>query len=208
ARVVALTFDDGPWDETTAEVLDLLRTHQLRATFFVVGREASTYPDALRAIVAAGHEVGNHTWTHRRLLGMSQATLASEVERTDAVIRDAQYPGPILFRPPHGKRLLDASYYLAHHDRLAIMWDVQPDSERGIADDPAAMTRHLMQHVKPGAIVLMHVLHPARTASRTALPAMIEALKHTGYRFVTVSELLALEPQHMAEATSVHLWNH
>lgn len=192
-RVVALTFDDGPWAETTPEVLDVLRTHHARATFYVVGREAAEANTALRAIASAGHELGNHGWTHHRLLAMSQAAIAQEIERTDAVIRAAVYTGPITFRPPHGKRLLDAPYYLARHARMTVMWSLQPDSERGLADDPSALTEHVRQRIHPGAIVLLHVLHPARTASRAALPRILDELQRAGYRTVTVSELLALE---------------
>ena len=145
--------------------------------------------------MAAGEEIGNHTWSHPRLLAMSQGAIAGEIERTDAVIRAAGYRGPIYVRPPNGKRLLAAPWYLWRHGRTTITWTLEPDSIPGIADDADAMVTYVRDTVRPGDIVLMHVMYEGRDASRAALPRILEALAADGYRFVTVSELLALRPQ-------------
>lgn len=99
-RLVALTFDDGPTTSHTAEILALLAEHDLRATFFLTGRAMADQPGLTRAIVAAGHQVGNHSWSHPRMLLMGYSRVADEIERTDAGIRAAGYDGEILFRPP------------------------------------------------------------------------------------------------------------
>jgi peptidoglycan/xylan/chitin deacetylase (PgdA/CDA1 family) len=191
-KVVALTFDDGPSSEYAQQVVNVLEAHDATGTFFVIGADAAKDPAALKTLVAAGEEIGNHTWDHPRLLAMSQGAIADEIERTDAVIREAGYEGPILVRPPNGKRLLAAPWYLWRHDRTTVMWSLEPDSIRDIADDPDAMVEHVRDNVQPGDIILMHVMYEGRDASRQALPRILEALADDGYRFVTVSQLLAL----------------
>jgi peptidoglycan/xylan/chitin deacetylase (PgdA/CDA1 family) len=191
-KVVALTFDDGPQPAYAQAVIDTLAAHDATGTFFVVGSDAAASPASLRALVAAGEEIGNHTWSHPRLLAMSQGAIAREIERTDAVIRAAGYRGPILVRPPNGKRLLAAPWYLWRHGRTTVTWTLEPDSIAGIADDADAMAAYVRDTVRPGDIVLLHVMYEGRAASRAALPRILEALSADGYRFVTVSELLAL----------------
>ena len=189
-KVVALTFDDGPAGEYVDEVLADLKRYQARGTFFVVGAAALENGSALPALVAAGHEIGNHSFTHPRLVFVSTATVAREVESTDTVIRSAGFRGPILFRPPYSKRLLSEPYYLWRHGRTTAMWSVEPDSRAAIADDPQAMAKYVADAVRPGSIVLLHVWSGGNSASRAALPLILETLTEKGYRFVTVTELL------------------
>ena len=191
-KVVALTFDDGPVAAHTQEVVDVLEAHDAVGTFFVMGQDAERAPAALKTLVAAGEQIGNHTWSHPRLLGMSQSAIGAEIERTDTAIRAAGYGGPIYVRPPNGKRLLAAPWYLRRHDRTTVMWSLEPDSIGGVMDDPGALVAYVRDNVRPGDIILMHVMYDRRSASREALPRILEALAADGYRFVTVSQLLAL----------------
>ena len=191
--VVALTFDDGPTPGYTEWVLRELADHDAAATFYLTGGASADNPDLLRAIVDAGHELGNHSYTHRRLYFVSDAVVADEVERTDAVFRAAGYTGPITFRPPGCKRLLTTPLYLARHDRTTVTWDLEPDSLGEIADDADALVAHVRDNVRPGSIVLLHVMYEPREATREALPRILSELEAAGYRFVTVSELLALQ---------------
>jgi len=189
-KVVALTVDDGPAGEYVDAVLADLKRYQAQGTFFVVGAAAQENRSALRALIAAGHEIGNHSFTHPRLVFVSTATVAREVEATDRVIRSAGYRGPILFRPPFAKRLVSAPYYLWRHGRTTVMWDIEPDSRAAIADDPQAMANFVADTVRPGSIVLLHVWSGGSSTSRAALPLILKALTDTGYRVVTVTELL------------------
>ena len=100
--------------------------------------------------------------------------------------------GPIYLRPPNGKRLLAAPWYLWRHDRTTVMWSLEPDSIGGIADDPDALVAYVRENVAPGDIILLHVMYESREATRKALPRILKALAADGYRFVTVSQLLAL----------------
>ncbi|HWS89636.1 MAG TPA: polysaccharide deacetylase family protein [Pyrinomonadaceae bacterium] len=191
-RVVALTFDDGPTRDKTAEVMRLLREREVRATFFVTGGELEQNADAGREIVAAGHELGNHSYSHERMVFVTPAYVRREVERTDELIRAAGHSGEIHFRPPYGKKLLALPFYLSRHGRKTITWDVEPDSELRTDADAAAITRHVLDRTRPGSIILLHVMYPNRAETMKAVPPIIEGLRRDGYRFVTVSELLAV----------------
>ncbi|MEV0853063.1 polysaccharide deacetylase family protein [Nocardia fluminea] len=185
-KVVALTFDDGP-TVRTPEVLQTLAQAQVPATFYLVGEDLAAHPEYGTAIVAAGHEIGNHSYTHRRMVLVSGDTVREEIERTDAEIRRAGYPGPISFRPPYGKKLWTLPHYLADHDRTTVTWDVEPDSAGGASRE--AIVGDTLAQARPGSIILLHVMHGRE--SLAAVPEIVAGLRARGYRFVTVSELLA-----------------
>ncbi len=194
-KVIALTFDDGPSKRYTAEIVALLQQQQVKATFFVTGKEAEQNPGEVRQLYQAGHQLGNHSFSHPRMLFMSPAAIADEVERTDAAIRAAGYQGEILFRPPYGKKFVMLPWYLAQHKRLTIMWDLEPETDPKLANDARAMADYVINNTRPGSIVLLHLMYQSRQSSREALPLIIQGLKRQGYRFVTVSELLAMRAE-------------
>ncbi|MBL0387778.1 polysaccharide deacetylase family protein [Tumebacillus sp. ITR2] len=187
-KVVALTFDDGP-TEYTDELLKELDDAGVKATFFLIGNEIEKHPDEAKKLVQAGHEVGNHTYSHNRMVFKSPSYISTEIEKTDALLRDAGVQGEILFRPPNGKKLLYLPYYLSQHERKTIMWDVEPDSFDDIASRADKIVDYTVQHVQPGSIILLHAMYDSRQESRKAVPGIISALKAQGYEFKTVSEL-------------------
>jgi len=189
-KVVALTFDDGP-DEHTPEIIGVLAEQRVRATFFVVGSQVEARPGDAQALVEAGHQLANHTYRHRRMVFVSPDTVASEIERTDAAIRRAGQRGEILFRPPTGKKLLVLPLYLADRKRRTVMWDVEPDS--GKTPTAAEIVTAVRKEATPGSIILLHPWYAAGRNTREAIKGLISGLRADGYRFVTVSELLALE---------------
>ncbi|MBD0415937.1 polysaccharide deacetylase family protein [Oryzicola mucosus] len=189
--VIALTFDDGPTPKYTEPVLELLREKNVKATFFLTGKETEENPIQARAILTAGHQIGNHTYSHPNLTLALPATISDEIERTDAAIRATGYEGEIVFRPPYGKKLFTLPWYLSQHDRTTVMWDVEPESYPDIANDPEAMTQHVLSKARNGSIVIMHVMYKSREATRQALPNIIDGLRERGFRFVTVSELMS-----------------
>jgi peptidoglycan/xylan/chitin deacetylase (PgdA/CDA1 family) len=191
-KVVALTFDDGPTPEYTDGVLAILKEKGVKATFFLIGQEAEANAAETRAIAADGHELGNHTYTHPDMSLASEGDAEMQVTKTDAAIRAAGYSGDIHFRPPFGKKLFGLPLYLAKNDRITVTWDVEPESDESIAADPRRIISHVVAQTKPGSIVILHVMYPARKTSRQALPGVIDGLKERGFRFVTVSELLAM----------------
>jgi peptidoglycan/xylan/chitin deacetylase (PgdA/CDA1 family) len=188
-KLVALTLDDGPTPEFTSEVLSILRQHGARATFFVTGSELARNPDLGRAIVREGHALGNHSYSHTRMLGSSLAFIADELEETDRLIRAAGHAGPIYFRPPYGKKLLALPYYLRQTGRTSILWDIEPESDPAAAS-PEQIAAHVLARVQPGSIILLHVMYPGREISRRALADILVGLQARGYELVPVSDLL------------------
>lgn len=191
-KVVALTFDDGPTAAGADSILPLLDSLGVRATFFVNGNALAERPDVGRRFVAAGHELGNHTWSHPRMLLKSQAAIRREVERTDSMIRVVGHAGPIRFRPPYGKKLVGLPWYLHRTGRTTVTWDVEPESVPEVDGNAERIAAHVLERARPGSIVLLHVMFPGRAESRRAVPAIVHGLRARGYRFATVSELMAL----------------
>jgi peptidoglycan/xylan/chitin deacetylase (PgdA/CDA1 family) len=146
-------------------------------------------------IVEAGHELGNHSLTHKRMVLKPYAFVQREIEETDRLIRAAGYQGDIHFRSPGGKKLIVLPYYLWRTGRRNIFWDVAPEQYAGAPDEPQRLVQQVLEDTRPGSIILLHVMAKGRPATREALPGIIQGLAQQGYRFVTVSELLALEGQ-------------
>jgi peptidoglycan/xylan/chitin deacetylase (PgdA/CDA1 family) len=189
--LVALTLDDGPSGEITDSLLSILRAHHARATFFVTGRELALNPSAGTRIVAAGHELGNHSYSHLHMLGMSPRRLREEISWTDALIRAAGQREPIYFRPPYGVKLVGLPWVLWRARRTTVMWSLEPDSYPTVAASTDSIVRYVLSHVRPGSILLLHVWYPDRATSRAALGPILDSLHTRGYRVVSVRELLA-----------------
>jgi peptidoglycan/xylan/chitin deacetylase (PgdA/CDA1 family) len=189
-KVVALTFDDGPTPGATEEVLSILNEENVKATFFVIGADLERNLELGRKIVAAGHEMGNHTYSHKRMVLKTPSFIKSEIERTDQLIRQAGYQSAIHFRPPFGKKLILLPYFLARNSRKTITWDVEPDSYPEVAADSNRIVAHVMEKARPGSIILLHVMYKNRSESLKAVNGIITGLKGEGYSFKTVSEML------------------
>ena len=187
-KVIALTFDDGP-TEFTDEILEILRKQDIKATFYLIGEDIEKYSDISRQIVEQGHEIGNHTYSHERMILKSQDFIEREIKETDRLIRDAGFQGEITFRPPTGKKFLGLPWYLSEHDIKTIMWDVEPDTY--YLGDTEGITNFTVEKTKSGSIILLHPHCITKCqADRDALPKIIQGLQEKGFRFVTVSELL------------------
>lgn len=186
--LIALTFDDGPGAVYTDSVLALLEETGTVATFFMVGRAMENRPETVRKVLAAGHEIGNHTYSHPRMVLKRPSEIRYEIERTDSIIRAAGQAGPIHVRPPYGWRLFGLPLYLARRNRPVLLWDLEPDT---FHSDAEGMVAYTLERVRPGSIILLHVELAARTDEREALRRIVPELLEQGYRFVTVSELLA-----------------
>ena len=188
--VVALTFDDGPTPAATDSILAILEREGIHATFFFTGAELSANPALGPRFVRAGHELGNHSYSHSRMVLKSPGFVRREIESTDSLIRRAGYAGTIHFRPPYGKKLVALPWYLRRTGRKTIMWDVEPDSYADIGGSAERIVAHVLQNVRPGSIIILHVMYPSRRESLRAVPRIVRGLEERGYRFVTVSELL------------------
>lgn len=192
-KVVALTFDDGPTPDATGQILSVLDQEHVRATFFITGAELEKNLAEGKRIVAAGHELGNHTYSHERMVLVTPSFVRQEIERTDKLIRDAGYQGEIYFRPPYGKKLFALPYYLSKTGRKSITWDVEPDSYPEVAANSDKIAEYVLSRTQPGSIIILHVMYPNRSESLKAVKKIVEGLRAQGYSFKTVSELLAAE---------------
>jgi peptidoglycan/xylan/chitin deacetylase (PgdA/CDA1 family) len=198
-RVVALTFDDGPTPAGVDFLLPVLAEAAVPATFFLIGRELEHAPALGRRLVEAGHQIANHSYSHRRMLLVSADFVRDELDRTDALLRAAGATGPIPFRPPYMKKLITLPRVLAETGRVTVTADVEPEGQDeavdeavgGTAADPAAIVAHVRANVRPGSIILLHPMYLSGEVTRQAVAGVIQALKADGYRFVTIAELLA-----------------
>ena len=193
--VVALTFDDGPNTTMIDGIVQVLAQSNVRATFFVIGNELERHPDAGRRLVAAGHELGNHSYSHQRMVLTSPAAAQVELERTDALIRAAGQGNPILFRPPYGVKFVGLPWYLRHSGRTSVTWDIEPESFSEVASNATAIVQHVMERVRPGSVILLHPWYRAGEPTRQAVPQLIRGIQERGFRFVTVTEMLRLQNQ-------------
>ena len=182
--LVALSFDDGPTARGLDAVLPLLSRYRAKGTFFLIGG----YVEAplVRRIVAGGHEVGNHSFHHDRMIFRTSAFYDEEIRSTDAVLVAAGAPRPQLFRPPFGKKLVGLPLAVERNGKRMIMWDAGDPPDR----DPAIYARKVLEKVRPGSIILIHPMYRANETERRALPLILDGLAKRGFRMVTVSELL------------------
>jgi len=191
---IALTFDDGPTETFTGQVLEILRQHQVPATFFVCGRNVEKHPDLLRRIVADGHEVGNHTYSHLFVYFKSRRRIAEEIDRTQTIIEKVVGFRPNIFRPPYGARWFGLVPTLLERGMHLILWSA---SGYDWKKDVPGITEAALQELKPGAVILLHDGRDTRPAtevdrSRTvsALPAIIAGARQRGYTFAPLRDFL------------------
>jgi peptidoglycan/xylan/chitin deacetylase (PgdA/CDA1 family) len=191
--VVALTFDDGPTTARVDSLLEMLSARRVKATFFLIGSQITAAPAAARALVAAGHEIGNHTYTHDHMIFRTTGAYRAQITRTDSLLRAAGARDPIFFRPPYCYKLIGLPYVLWRMGRTTVTWDIEPESFPAVAGTSDGIVRHVLSRVRPGSIILLHPWYPAGATTRAAIPVLIDSLRARGYSIETVSGLLAHE---------------
>lgn len=192
-KIVALTYDDGPHPKFTPEILRVLDKYHVKATFFMIGSRMEQYPDIVRAVLARGHVIGNHTYTHPKdILLDTPAQVIREIDKCEEVIERMTGRRTQLFRPPKG--LLDGPVLQIAEEEgyRTVLWSVSADHRGERA--PLQMAQRVLSRVRPGSIILAHDgTYPMRWRDVAATPLIIEGLRRRGYRFVTVPELLEQE---------------
>ncbi|MBN3908207.1 MAG: polysaccharide deacetylase family protein [Nostoc sp. NMS1] len=189
-KVIALTFDDGPWPESTAQVLDILKQNQIKGTFFVIGQNVKNYPDLLKREIAEGHVIGNHTWHHWYQFLNPQAA-AYEIDHTADQIYQVTGIKTNLFRPPGGIMHNGVADYARNSKYAIILWS--SDSVDYSRPAVPKLINNVFRRAKPGGIVLMHDGGGNRSKTVQALPEIIANFRKQGYRFVTIPELLEMQ---------------
>ncbi len=185
---IAMTFDDGPSPETTPRLLDILKQRNIKATFFMIGQNAERNPDIVKRILADGHEIGNHSWTHPQLAKLPDDRVTEEITKTQNAIKSASGYTPKLLRPPYGSITARQKEWIENQFGLSvILWSVDPfDWKRPGA---SVIEQRILAGARPGAIILSHDIHKQTVDS---MPATLDALAAKGYQFVTVSQLIAM----------------
>ncbi|MEW9527519.1 polysaccharide deacetylase family protein [Microbispora sp. NPDC049125] len=183
-KCIALTFDDGPWPYTPA-LLDTLKKHKAKATFFVLGRKVANRPELTRRIVKEGHEIGNHTWNHPVLTTLPDQEIRSEITTTSDIVYRTIGKAPTMMRPPSGATDERVGQIMAELGLPQILWtgstlDWQARNTKVIAKRTLAMA-------KRNAVILLHDIVPETVK---AMPGVLTALEKQHYRFVTVTTLL------------------
>lgn len=184
---IALTFDDGPHGTNTPRLLDMLKQRGVKATFFMVGECAVEYPQIVKRIVSEGHEVASHSWKHLQLTRMSDETLRQDLQKAHDAIASAGGVAPKIMRPPYGA-------FTARQQRWAhgefgykcILWDVDPLDWK--YRNAAHVESEILKRTTNGSIILTHDIHKSTI---DAMPGTIDGLLAKGFKFLTVSDLIA-----------------
>ena len=189
-KYVALTFDDGPRRDTTSVLLDGLLEWGVPATFFVIGRQIPGNEDLLCRMKEEGHQIGNHTYDHTRLLTAEPEQVVEEIHKTEVLLTELLGADDYCLRPPYGAI---GKTRAALVKTPMIYWTVDPEDWKVL--DAAQVTEHVVSHAEPWGIILLHDFYP--TSVQAAL-AIVDRLQREGYTFVTVEELFRIrgvEPQ-------------
>ncbi|MEM7514047.1 MAG: polysaccharide deacetylase family protein [Bacteroidota bacterium] len=201
-KIVALTFDDGPNPEATPELLDVLDSLGIKATFFINGKHAVLYPDVLQETAQRGHEIGNHAWTHQALYHFSEDIPFEEIKETNKLIAEITGTTPSLFRPPFLVQGLGVKKSLAEFSLLSIGARVHGSDWED--QNPMAIADKVLASMKPGEIIVLHdgdgdaqkdEIQKSRMGTVEAVRIIGEDLLAQGYRFVTISEMIEMKEE-------------
>ncbi|UCG43651.1 MAG: polysaccharide deacetylase family protein [candidate division WOR-3 bacterium] len=204
-RCIALTFDDGPNPPFTERILDVLSAYNARATFYLLGRYVDRHKGTASAIVGAGHEVGNHGYSHRRLVMRSPEFIKREIAVTDRALRTIGVTGEITFRAPNARKLLVLPYTLASMRKLHVLFDVLPEPSDYFGAPADVVSDFVLSRVRPGSIVVLHDgTHDGwrdRANVVAATRLVLQRLIEQDYTFLRVDELLRLSTTRVADGT-------
>jgi peptidoglycan/xylan/chitin deacetylase (PgdA/CDA1 family) len=194
ARQLALTYDDGPNDPDTLKLLDVLARHDVKATFFVLGKFVQQKPQIVRALAADGHVIGNHSWDHPRLIFASDAETRRQIETTQSAIFDSCGVSPTLFRPPYGGRRPGTLPFVRSLGLEPVLWNVTCYDWKATSGEQ--VFAHAQRQIRGGDVILLHDGDQARMGtdrshSIAATDRLIAHYQAEGYEFVTVPEMMS-----------------
>jgi polysaccharide deacetylase family sporulation protein PdaB len=187
-KKIAISFDASWGNEYTQKILDILKENEIKSTFFLTGFWIEKYPDLVKKIVAEGHELGNHTFTHPHLNTLDKAGIKTELERVHSALTDLSGKEPYLFRPPFGEysnKVIEVADELGYQ---TIQWSIDSLDWKELSE--GTIIQRVSEKMHPGAIVLFHN-NGRYTAG--ALPEIIAYAKENGYKIIPISELLYKE---------------
>lgn len=186
---LAMTFDDGPHGTNTPRLLEMLKQRGIKATFFVCGECVAVLPEIAKRIVEEGHEIANHSWSHPQLTRMGEGGVTDQLQRTHDVVKQTTGAEMRVMRPPYGAFTVNQrSWAHAKWGYKTIMWDVDPMDWK--VRNAAHVQSEILKGAVNGSIILSHDIHKTTV---DAMPATLDALAAKGFKFVTVSELIAMD---------------
>lgn len=195
-KIIALSFDDGPHPKYTIQILDLLKQYDIKATFFVLGMHAESFPDIIRRQVAEGHEVGNHSYSHVNMRKASKKVIKEEFEKTQDIIYSITNIKPKLFRPPYGNYSDEVIKVVSSDDSSIVLWTFYQDSKDWSNPGIDAIVNTTLSKVQNGDIILFHdYVYKPESNTVEALKEIIPKLIEEGFQFVTISELISISSE-------------
>jgi len=192
-KKVALTFDDGPDNNFTVKILDVLKKHNVPATFFVMGKRCELYPDVVKRMANEGHIIGNHTYNHPNLVKLSDDKAIKELGDTERIINNLAGYSPVLFRSPYGSLDRKKVELIKNRGYKIIAWNVDSLDWKGLSAEE--VKTNILENAREGSIILQHSaggVGEDLTGTVQALSEIITALKKDGFQFVTVDKLLGI----------------
>lgn len=192
-KVVALTFDDGPHQKYTEAILDILQRNNIRATFFVIGKNAQRYPQIIAKIYKNGNVIGNHSYSHFYLTKLTAEEVVAELTKTSELVSAVIKEYPILFRPPYGVCSVRSAEITRQLGFITIVWDDMANDYEVNHTTPEMIAADVIKLAKPGSIIGLHDGGGNRKKTVMALPIIINTLRAAGYEFLTLSEMLNIK---------------
>jgi peptidoglycan/xylan/chitin deacetylase (PgdA/CDA1 family) len=199
-KKVALTFDDAPDPRYTGKILDVLKAHQVRATFFVIGSRSRQHPEFIRRMARENHVIGNHSYSHAHLLKLGMQDYVWQITATQQIIKQLIGYEPKLLRPPYGDINEEQLLWAADNQFLVVNWNVDSLDWKSLRSEE--VMNNVLTDVRPGSIILQHAgggESEDLSGTIEALPKIIAYLRKQGYQFVTVPELLQVPMYKMNE---------
>lgn len=188
---VALTFDDGPDAKYTEQILDILKRYNIKATFFLLGKNMQEYPEVAKRIMREDHAIGNHSYDHVDLRKLSkEIAFESQIEKTQVIFDEQLGFRPVIFRPPYGAVKDEQIAYFAQQGIKIINWSIDTFDWDSKQNSPEQINEKIARYFHEGAIILMHSGGGDRSKTVAALPGLIEFLLDRGYKFMTIPEML------------------
>lgn len=189
-KLVALTFDDGPCQRYTGEILDILKEHDAKATFFVIGKNAEKYPELVKREADEGHEIGNHTYSHPDMKKIKPEDVVEEIEKTQDIIFEITGKKPVLFRSPGGYLDDEIVRIIKGYDCTPVLWSWRQDTKDWSKPSVNYIVNLVLDNLQDGDIILFHDFNTKGSPTPEALRILLPKLKERGYKFVTVSTLM------------------
>jgi len=196
---IALTFDDGPYGTTTAQILDILEKENVPATFFLIGKNVLLHPDQVRREVADGDVIGNHSFSHATNLAIiSSSSLRADISRAQTIITQTSSRIPHLFRPPYSRTSSGMIKEVTSEGYIMSGWNIDP-RDWDNSNSSSTVIFNVLNYIKPNGVIIFHDGHEkgtnySRENTIEALPFIIDTLKKDGYTFVTMDRMLGVNP--------------